>query len=79
MLDIGICGKAHETVDKHNGCANFSGKQYGRIDKKTAALTALKDNIDLLAEIKQILEEDNEEVLEELFLKLKEKKRDGFR
>lgn len=48
---------------------------YGRISRKQAALTALTENINVLAEIKQILDEDDDEAIKELFFDFKNRKR----
>lgn len=58
-LDYGRCNREKVTVDKHESCDEFSNMYYGRINRKQAALAALTDNIHALAEIKQILEEDD--------------------
>lgn len=46
-----------------------------RIGRKQAALKALVDNLNILAEIKQILEEDDLDDLEELFTAIRERKK----
>ncbi len=75
--DIGMCSKTRNIVDKHHGREEFSQRCYGRIDRKQAALAALTENLNTLSEIKQILEEDEEEALE-AFLKerIEQKKRE---
>jgi len=73
--DIGKCMKQKETVDKHNTCECYVRMSYPSYDRKGAALMAIKDHVNLLAEIKQILEEDDEELLEDLLLQVKNQKR----
>lgn len=72
--NIGRCGRTRLTVDRYESCEYYSFKYYARIDRKQAALSAIVENVNLLSEIKQILEEDDEEVLEELLLKIRERK-----
>lgn len=64
-----------ETVEKPHSCSSFGFKHYDRIDRKQPALSVLTENINLLTEIKQILEEDEEEALENLFENFKSQKR----
>lgn len=73
--DIGRCGKTRTTVEKHQSCEFFSFKYYARVDRKQAALAALTEHVNLLSEIRQILEEDDEEALEELLINIRNKKR----
>ena len=73
--DIGRCGKTRTTVERHESCEFFSFKYYSRVDRKQAALTALTEHVNALSEIKQILEEDDEEVLEELLESIKKRKK----
>ena len=64
-LDIGLCKQTKTTIEKHNcACAFFQSAYYARISKKGAALKALTENLNSIAQIKQILEEDEEEALE---------------
>lgn len=65
--DIGLCAKKKTTVEKQEFCENYTCMYYGRIDRKQAALTAIADHINVLAELKHILEEDDEEAIQELF------------
>ena len=76
-LDFGMCGKTKETKDKHCSCRDFSNKFYARVNRKEAALAAVTENINLLVELKQILEEDDEEALQAFltdYRRLKRKK-----
>lgn len=66
--DIGLCGQTKTTVEKHNGCERFQYMYYGRVSSKNAALEALTDSLNTIAEIKQILEEDETEALEEFLV-----------
>ncbi len=75
QCDIGLCSKKKTTVEKHEFCENFICIYYGRINRKQAALSALAEHINILAEIKQILEEDDEEAIQELFFDFKNRKR----
>lgn len=70
-VDLGLCGKSKTTVDKHFGCNDFAALYNFRIDRKAAALTALTENINMLAEIKQILEECDYEIIDEFAANLK--------
>ena len=64
-LDSGLFKQTNTTIEKHNhACAFFQSTYYARMSKKEAALKALAENLNLIAEIKQILEEDEEEALE---------------
>ncbi len=69
--DIGRCGKSRRTVEKHESCEFFAFMRYTRCDRKQAALAALTEHINALAEIKQILEEDDEEALAEMLENLR--------
>ncbi len=51
------------------------GVNYGSVNRKQAALSALVEHINILAEIKQILEEDDEEAIKELFFDFKNRKK----
>lgn len=73
--DKGLCAKKKSDVDKQDYCESYSCKYYGRIDRKQAALSAIAEHINVLAEIKQILEEDDEEAVEELLFNFKNRKR----
>ena len=73
--DIGLCTKKKATVERHENCENYAFMYYGRISRKQAALTALTENINVLAEIKQILDEDDDEAIKELFFDFKNRKR----
>ncbi len=72
--DIGFCSKKKATVEKGEFCENYTRKIYGRINRKQAALSALAEHINVLAEIKQILEEDDEEAIKKLFFDFKNRK-----
>ncbi len=73
--DIGLCSKKKITVGKHEVCENYICKYYGRVSRKQAALTAVVEHINILAEIKQILEEDDDESIKELLFDFKNRKR----
>ena len=73
-LDIGSCAKTKSPVEKHNGCESFSNRLYARINRRQVVLTAIAENINLLAEMKQILEEDDSDAIEELIFDYKRKK-----
>ena len=73
--DIGLCTKKKATVEKHECCEKYVCMYYGRINRKQAALSALAEHVNVLHEIKQILEEDDEETIEELFYNYKNRKR----
>ncbi|MDE6104892.1 MAG: hypothetical protein K2G38_04350 [Clostridia bacterium] len=72
--EIGLCAKTKTTVEKHGLCENYSCMYYARINRKQAALAALTENINVLSEIKQILEEDDDEAIKELFFNFKKRK-----
>ncbi len=76
-LDTGLCCKSRETVDKHYCCENFCRQSHVRIDKKAAALSKICENINILSEIKQILEEDDnqEEFLKDLLKRINAQKK----
>lgn len=58
-LDIGQCGMTRETVNKHNGCEKFSFHHYARNnDRIQSAMQAIADHINILSELKQLLEEE---------------------
>lgn len=69
--DIGLCAKKKETVERHECCESYSCAYYNRLNRKQAALAAVVEHITILAELKQILEEDDEEAIKELFLNYK--------
>lgn len=73
--EIGFCNVNKKTSEHNETCGKFSNKYYARINRKQAALKALTENINMLAEIKQILEEDDIDDLEELFTAIKERKK----
>lgn len=73
--DIGLCTKKKTTVEKHECCENYSCMYYMRANRKQAALSAIAEHINVLAEIKQILEEDDEEDIQELFFSYKNRKK----
>ena len=73
--DIGLCTKKKATVEKHELCENYACMYYVRISRKQSALNALTEHINLLAEIKQILDEDDDEAIKELFFDFKNRKR----
>lgn len=72
--DIGLCTKKKATVENHGVCKKYTCAHYSRIDRRQAALDALAVHINILAEIKQILQEDDEEAVEELFYNFKNRK-----
>lgn len=73
--DIGFCVKRKTGVEKHDFCDNYSCMYYGRINRKQAALTAATEHINAIAEIKQILEEDDDDDIKELFFNFKNRKK----
>lgn len=73
-LDIGKCCKKKLTVNKREVCEYYSNKHYNRVDIKKVACKVIVENIEILAEIKQILEEDNEEELEQIFFEMRKRK-----
>ena len=72
--DIGLCGKKKTTVDKNEVCEQFTSMFYGRVNRKQAALTAIAEHINVLAELKQIIDEDDDEDIQELFFEFKRRK-----
>lgn len=73
--DIGFCTEKEATVDKKEYCEKFTCMYYARTNRKQAALAAVAENINVLVELKQILEEDDEEDVKELFYKFKNRKK----
>lgn len=73
--DIGLCGQSKSTVDKHDSCEKYFCTYHARIDYKKATLAAITEHVNVLAEIKQILEEDDEEAVEELLYNFKNRKK----
>lgn len=73
--DIGLCGNKRLTIEKHNNaCEKFQYKYYARVSPKNAALEALADSLNTIAEIKQILEEDDEEALQAFLVERRHQK-----
>ena len=72
--DIGLCAKQKTTVERHGFCENYSCAYYGRVNRKQAALSAIAEHINVLSELKQILEEDDDEAIKELFFNFKKRK-----
>lgn len=62
--DLGLCVKTKDTVEKQYACDKFTFCHYIRVGKKDAALAALTENINILVELKQILEEDRDEIID---------------
>ena len=62
------------TVEKHELCENYANVFYARVDRRQAALSAVAEHINALAELKQILEEDDDEEIEELLFNFKKRK-----
>lgn len=73
--DIGLCSKKKTTVEKHANCERYSCMFYGRVNRKQAALNAIAEHINILAELKQILDEDDDEAIQELFFDFKNRKK----
>ena len=73
--DIGLCTKKKATVERHENCEHYISMYYARINRKQAALDALAEHINVLAEIKQILQEDDDEAVEELLYNFKNRKK----
>ena len=73
--DIGFCSKKKATVERHEICEKYDNAYYPRVGRRQAALQAVAEHINLLAEIKQVLEEDDEEAIEELLRDFKNRKR----
>lgn len=70
--NLGLCTKSEKTVEKCDGCAELAFCHYTRIGRKEAALAAVVENINLLAELKQILTEDRDEFIDEFANNLKQ-------
>lgn len=45
------------------------------MSRKEAALAAITENVNVLSEIKQILEEDDEDAMEEFLIRMKQQKK----
>ncbi|MDE6441457.1 MAG: hypothetical protein K2L12_01725, partial [Clostridia bacterium] len=73
--DIGLCTRKEETVEKHKICENYYRMYNIRLNRRQAALSAIAEHINVLAELKQVLEEDDAEAIKELFLEFKNRKR----
>lgn len=73
--DIGLCSRKKETVERGNTCENFNWMFYPRINRRNAALSAIVEHITILSEIKQVLEEDDDEAIKELFFEFKNRKK----
>lgn len=73
--DLGLCTKTKTTVEKSGECDNFSRCSYTRFGRKEAALVAVRENINLLFELKQILEDDNDDLIDDFANNLKDKLR----
>lgn len=73
--DIGLCAKKKTTVERHALCDKYECMYYGRVSRKQAALKAIAENINILSELKQILDEDDDEAVEELFFNYKNRKK----
>lgn len=73
--DIGLCTEKKATVERHESCEKYSCMYYARLSRKQAALDALAEHINVLAEIKQILQEDDDEAVEELLYNFKNRKK----
>ncbi len=73
--DIGLCSKKKTTVERHEVCDKYANMFYGRIDRRQSALLAIAEHINVLAELKQILEEDDDEALQELLFDYKKKRK----
>ena len=71
----GLCTKKKATVEKGEYCESFTYAYYGRINRNQAALSAIAEHINILAELKQILEEDDEEVIQELLANFKNRRK----
>lgn len=72
--EIGLCSKKKATVERHEVCENYSCMYYGRVNRKQAALSAITEHINILSELKQILEEDDDEAIKKLFFDFKKRK-----
>ncbi|MDE6585871.1 MAG: hypothetical protein K2K80_04250 [Clostridia bacterium] len=73
--DIGFCSKKKATVEKREVFDKFYHTYYAHVSRRQTALTALVEHINILSEIKQILDEDDDEMIKELFLDFKKRKR----
>lgn len=73
--EVGFCCSNKSATNYNETCGKFSNKNHVRIGRKQAALKALVDNLNILAEIRQILEEDDLDDLEELFTAIRERKK----
>ena len=74
-LDIGLCCHTKATIEKRsNACEYFQCRYNARVNPKNAALAALTENLNSIAEIKQILEEDDEEALKAFLIERKYQK-----
>ncbi len=63
--NLGLCLQTKTTIEKHSAaCQSFQCTYCVRINPKQAALSALTENLNIISELKQILEEDEEEALE---------------
>ena len=72
--DIGLCKRKKQTVDKNDICEEYSSMFYGRVKRRESALLAVIEHINILSELKQILEEDDEEAITELIFDYKRQK-----
>lgn len=70
--DLGLCMRNHETVEKKFTCENFNRATYIHRVTRTVALKALTENLNLIVEIKQILEEDKQDLIRYVYDELKE-------
>lgn len=73
--DIGFCTKKKATVERHESCEHYNCMYYARIDRRQLALEAIAEHINILAEIKQIIQEDDDEAVEELLYNFKNRKK----
>ena len=73
--DIGLCAKKKATVEKRDICDKYENMYYARISYKKVALSAIAEHINVLAELKQILEEDDEEDIAQLLYDFKNRKK----
>lgn len=73
--DIGLCTRKKTTVERHENCEHYVCMHYARIDRRQAALAALAEHVNVLAELKQILQEDDDEAVEELLYNFKNRKK----
>ncbi len=81
-LDTGYCTQSKTTVEKHCECEKFQNMYFARYNFKKAVFSALAENLNTIAEIKQILEEDTEEAWEAFVLEhnlKKQRERDRLR